>query len=403
MKKDDVLYRAKAGQFSFDEFKKHAQRSPSTTVTVAVNDVIKAKKKGEMKDPEVKIGLIGAHLYLRIKDGKTHVDDFLITKNFTPANDDEPVRDNAYKKKVADFIKSRKALLKDVSDGEAGIKAILVELKRDLQFAQGKVGEAERGAFGYNNPADKVDDLVKAAVVKLRTANDIFDDDIHPVFDEHRSVRAPVGVDSKDVSSYGGPFYLTSVKPVYKKAQEWLKLCNTLVDQMKASAKNARNFVDQSVAKLDSYRLMAVDLKGFAEQEVVAGEACFPSTTPIEDVAQSLTNDLASIKRIKETPPPDPTELPGMVRRYLDNSTGRVVGAKNGYSKLKKHGDNLNDVVSRAKEIPKAYLKDAQIKASLKDIVDAKKAFDGFVKSSNKHLTDAAKVFATIKKEAAKV
>ncbi len=402
MKKEDVLYRAKAGQFDFGEFKRHAQRSPTTTIKTAIGDAVKAKKKGEMKEPEAKIGTIDGNLFLRIKDGSKHVEDFLIVKNFDAGAADAPVRDNAYKKKVADFIRDRKNLLKVVSDGESEIKGIYNELKEDLLRLQDTTREAERGMFGHNDLGARADKTVKDAEGKLKAAQDVFDKTIHPIFDTHRSIRKPEGVDDNDVSDFGGPFYLSVVKPKYQKAAEFIKLCTTTIAQMKVAAKNTHNFVEKADDKLENYRTMAADLKTIAETELAESPKVFPATTPIADVKQSLENDLETIKRVK-TDQPDLEGLDGLVGRYLDNATGRLVGAKNGLSKLKQHTEKMNDIVGRAKDIPKAYVKDREIKTSLKDVVDAKKALDGFVKSSNKHLIEAAKVYAKVKKEAAKV
>ena len=405
MNKSDVLYRAKATAFDFNQFKQHAKKQPSVTVKSAISDAIAAKKNKTMKDPEAKIGLIDGHLFLRIKDGSKHIDDFLIVKNFKSGKDDGPVRDANYTKMVKAFIDQRKALLKTVSDGEAAIKATLDELKSSLAFAQAKAQEAERGVVGYDNIADKVDKIVSQAEAKLAAAKRIFTKDIHPIFDKHRTIRKPEGVDDKDVDGYGGPFYLSTVKPVYKKAVEWLKLGDTTVEQIKAAAKNARRFVDNADDKLSNYRSLAADLKQFAQQEVVDGKASFAKTTPIEDVKESLENDLGRIKSIKATPPPgddDGSKLAGLVRRYLENATGRVVGARNGFTRLEQHGDKMDKIVARLKEIPKAYLKDNTIKAEVKNVAGAKKDLDNFIKSSKKHLVAAAKVYSSIKSEAAK-
>ena len=74
----------------------------------------------------------------------------------------------------------------------------------------------------------------------------------------------------------------------------------------------------------------------------------------------------------------------------------------NGFTRLEQHGDKMDKIVARLKEIPKAYLKDNTIKAEVKNVAGAKKDLDNFIKSSKKHLVAAAKVYSSIKSEAAK-
>ncbi|MEL6235789.1 MAG: hypothetical protein AAFR46_15425, partial [Pseudomonadota bacterium] len=69
MKKDDVKLRAKASSFAPGAAVAIAGRSLPSAVTSAIKDAVKRQKAKELKDPEVKVGLIKGHLYLRLKDG----------------------------------------------------------------------------------------------------------------------------------------------------------------------------------------------------------------------------------------------------------------------------------------------------------------------------------------------
>lgn len=405
MNKEDVVYRAKLAVFDINAIKELSGRSPSSAVKVAIKEMSREKKSGALKDPELKIGKIGPHLYLRAKDKKTHLDDFLLAKNWTapPDPDEAPVRDNAYRRKVADYIEIRKGALEEITMGEKEIKSWLAELQENLAFVQDLIPEAKAGFFGTNNPGDKATEKMHISIEIARTAKNLFDKNVHPPFQEHRNYKMPDGVDIADVDEYGRSFYLTQMRPKYGKAVEYVKLCNTTVAQIRAAAKNVRNFADHRDEEEANYRSMAGELVSLAENEVEAATQVW-GLQPVEEVARAVGDDADKIIGLRaqvEDEGLDPGTAEQLTQRYLSTATERMVTMRNGYSRLKKHIQQMDGIVSRVKTIPKPMQKDRTVKDHIGNIAAAQKQLRTYVKAVDGHIKAAATAFTRVKKEAA--
>ncbi|MEM9198725.1 MAG: hypothetical protein AAGD12_12860 [Pseudomonadota bacterium] len=400
MKKDDVKLRAKASSFNPSDAVALAGRSLPSAVTSAIKDAVKRQKAKELKDPEVKVGLIKGNLYLRLKDGSSHLDDFLLVKNWQdPTANPDPKKDAGYKKSLKDFIDVRMEALAVVQSGEKAVKAEYLKIKEMRLRMLDVLEEAKRGIGYGDRVVETADDIVKDAM-SLAVAADKIRKDIFKTYDEHRTFKTPEGLLQEDVSAYTRAFYLNRMKPAFAKAEEYVELCNTAIGQLRALSKDVRNhakFRDQEDA---NNRSTIDELLKLLRQEQGAIQAVWGSKTPIDAIAESLSADVGKIKKSK-TDPYDETTRMSLVQGHLDNASGRVDGMKNAYSRLKKHLKIVDELAGRVKDLPKAAIKDNEVAAMVKAFGKTRKEIDVYVKECEGHMKKALTTYSTVKKEAA--
>ncbi|MEM9851420.1 MAG: hypothetical protein AAF761_05415 [Pseudomonadota bacterium] len=403
MKKADVIYRAAFARFDMGRITGISGKAIPSAVKNGLQDVKRAIKAGELKNVEMKIGTIEGNLFLRIKAGKTYVDDYLLIRNYAEAGPSEaPVRDRAYQRKVDDYIETRVAAYDQLKAGEQAIKAMKGELETMLDLAQGLADEAKRGGFGTNNPGERAAVVLRDAVGLATEAKRVFDRNVHPPFDTHRNFKKPDGVDTLDIDEYGRSFYLSKWRPVYGKAKEYVKLCNTTVAQIRAAAKNARNFADHAEAAALNYKSMAEELAALAEQEVEDATQVW-GLQPVDGVARAVTQDGTNMAGLRSQESLPQADLEKLTERYLTTASERMVSMNNGIKRLKTHQAKMVQILGRAKTIPKEMLRDKAVKAAVKRMQTADKALLAYVKSCATHAKAATAAFAKVKKVAAEV
>ena len=401
MKKEDVLYRKDVATFDVKEISKISGKPLNNAVKTAIEEAKKATKAGTMKAGEAKIGLIEGHLFLRIKAGSSHEDDFLIAKNFTPPNqDDQPVRDPAYKKKVSDYIEVRTEAYEKLVAGAKALKLELAKLDDLNARALDMVEEAKRGAFGLNNPADRADELVRKAILTTREVERLFTDEVHAPFETHRNFAAPDGVDNVDIAEYSRSYYLTKWRPVYGKAEENRRLAHTALAQIRAAASSARNFADRSDQVGANYESMTTELAALAEREVTAMTQVW-GLQPVDGVARAVATDGEKIVGLRTQAKLAEAEREVLTERYLQTANERMVAMKSSYTRLRKHVDKMAELTGQIKTIPKPQLSLALVKEAVKRILAAEKAMTSYVKTAEGHIKAAGTAYAKVKKEAA--
>lgn len=401
MDKKDVLYRAAADKFDLAQVQKISGKAANTAIKTAIADAKKAKKAGTMKAPEAKIGMIEGHLFLRLKDGSTHIDDFLIAKNFTAPGTPQ-MKGSAYKKLVDDYIKTRTDAFNKLVAGEKAVKAKANEIEQILAQVEDMADEAKRGMFGLNNPADRADGKLREAIALAVDAERLFRDECHQPFDEHRNFKSPTGVDPADVEEYSRSFYLSQWRPKYGKAQEYVKLAKTAVAQIRAAAKNARNFADRRDHADANYISMAEELAALAEGERQAATEVW-GLQPVDSVARAVTEDASRIRGLAEQANLPEKDREALTTRYLQTSNERMVAMKSSYTRLQKHVAKMGEITKKVSAIPKPQLKLAKVKAALLRVAAAQKELAAYAKTSEGHIKAAGKAFAAVKKVAATV
>jgi len=401
MNKDDVLYRAKIATFDIREIGRISGKPINTAVRSAVDDAKKATKAGTMKDGEGKIGTIEGHLFLRIKAGSSHEDDFLLAKNFVGAAV-PVVHDQAYQNKVNTYIQVRTAAYDQLVNGEKAIKARLTTLEQMLGVAQGQADEAKRGGFGMNNPGDRAANTLRQAIALAHEAEQLFQDEVHAPFETHRSFAAPDGVDGQDIAEYSKSYYLTKFRPKYGKADEYRKLCQTTVAMIRAAAKNARNFADRAGEVKVNAVSMAQELEGLAAGEVKAMTKVW-GLQAVDSVQRAIEGDIVRLNETRETPNIPAAEIETLTARYLQTSNERMVAMKNSYSRLQKHVAKMGEIVASLSGIPKDQLKVAEVKEAIKAVDTHSKTMAKYVKTVEGHMKLAGTAYVSMKKEAAKV
>jgi hypothetical protein len=401
MKKEDVLYRAPIDQFDIGKISEISGKATSSALKTAIVEVKKGKKAGTYKKPEGKIGKIDQHLFLRLKDGDTHIDDFLIAKNFTGAAVAVD-KGGAYKGKVAAYIKARTDGYNQLVAGEKQVKRLYGQLMTMLDQVKDTAEEAKRGGFGMTDPGGRAEKKVRDAIVLFTTIEKAFDDECHGPFSLHRDYKRPDDVDEEYVSEYTRTYYLTQWRPVYGKAKEYVELSKTAVAEIRAAAKNARNFADRAQHADANWVSMAEELAALAEGEVTAATKVW-GLQPVEGVAQAVTDDGGKIVGLRTNTNVSDRDRDSMTERYLQTASERMVAMKNGYSRLKKHIEKMDSQVKQLKDIPKPQLKLDAVKTAVRRVDAADKALARYVKTVEGHIKEAGKAFATVKKEAATV
>lgn len=403
MNKADVLYRKDIASFDIAQISKISGKPLNNAVKSALEAAKKAVKSGEMKDGEGKIGLIEGHLFLRIKNGSKHEDDFLLVKNFTPPKDeDKPVRDPAYKKLVSDYIEARTTAYDQLVNGAKAIKAELAKLDEIKDRALDLLEEAKSGTFGYNDPGPRADELVKKAVLSTREIERLFKEEVHAPFDLHRNFASPKGVDNDDIAEYSRSFYLTKWRPVYGKAEENRRMAETTLGQIRDAAHSTRNFADVRSNKAENYTRLVESLATQAGEEVKAMTKVW-GLQPIEDVTKGVNGDA---KRIHDTRTDGQTpvnEREAVTARFLQTANERMVAMKTGYTRLQKHVEKMAEIANQLKGLPKEAASIAKVKEGVKTVAAAQKEMASYVKTVEGHMKDAAKAYANVKKEAATI
>lgn len=399
MNKDDVLYRATIANFSISEIGRISGKPINGAVKTAIDNAKKATKAGTMKAGEGKIGTIDGHLYLRIKDGSSHEDDFLIVKNYTVPGVG-PVRDGAYLRKVADYIQIRTDAFNKLATGEKAIKTILGQLTRILEMVEGNTEEAKRGQYGMETPADRAAKHLKDAIGLGNDAQRTFDDEVHAPFSLHRDYAAPEGVDNADIAEYSRSFYLTKWRPKYGTALEYNKLCQTTIGQIRAEAKNARNFTQNANEANANYTSMIQEQLNLAQGEVRAMTEVW-GLQKVDTVAPAVEKDILNLITMRKNTVLAEDERQTLIGRYLQTSNERMVQMANSHKRLQKHVTKMDEIVQKTKAIPKDQLKLAAVKDAVKGIAEANKAMASYVKDCGAHMKLALGSYAKMKKEAA--
>jgi len=397
MDKADVKYRASIATFDVREVARISGKPVNGAIKTAIENAKKAVKAGTMKAGEGKIGLIDGHLYLRIKDGSSHEDDFLIVKNFT-ATPTAPVRDQQYQTKVNDYIRIRTDAFNQLVAGEKEIKTRLARITDLYSQVQDLVEEAKR--FGMNNPGDRAADLLRQAILLAGEAETLFKDEVHAPFEAHRTYKSPAGVEDADITEYARPWYLAKWRPKYGTADEYRKLCQSTVGQIRAAAKNARNFADHADQTKANYVSMVDELAMQAEGELKAASKVW-GLQPIEGVAEALDKDVERITSLKTTPKITEQEKEVVAQRNLQTANERVVMMANSLKRLQKHVAKMEEITSQVAQVPKDQLKVGEVKAAIKRIETARKGLATYVKACEKHGKNAAAAFGRVKKAAA--
>lgn len=405
MKKEDVLVRAKLDKFNVNCVKEHASKAAPSVVVTALKDLKRDKKAGKVKDPEVKLGLIEGHLFIRIKDGKKYLDDFLIKKNFEAApddGDDAPVKDRAYMQKVKQYRDIRMEAFDQLIAGEKSIKRQLGELEDMLYRVQQIAEEAKAGNFGYSNPGDKAQTVLKDAIAKTKDMKSFFDAEVHAPFSEHRNYKKPDGVATEDVDEWGRSFYLSQWRPKYGKAVEYLKLAQTVVGQIRVAAKNAVNFTERSDNTVQNYRSYAQELAALVKAEVTDAGKVWGLQAP-DEVTRAVTEDKDKLVGLRSQEKLGAADLEALTTRYLNTASERMVALANGFKRLQKHVEKQNEIAARLKTIPKSELKDKEIKNSIADIKKSVSDMKSYHKEVSGYVKSASSAFKEIKKEATAV
>lgn len=392
MKKSDVKYQVKVAQFDQNRAKEIAGRAIPQGAKSLVDAAAKRLKKGEVKDPYVKIGLIKADLYMRIKDGDTDLDEFMLVKDWVdPAGTVAPVRDASYQKKLKDFVDDRRDSLTLIETKTREIKARYTRIESNLERARGNASEAERGSFGYRDVGAEASEKFSDSQRLFGELEKIFDDEIHPLFDRHRTLTKPAGVDDSDVSDWGKDWYLAKMRPKYASAKEYVELAKTAVAETRVAANRAIKFSGQNVNKLDAYRQLAVELLEILRSETDRAQKLWAMSPP-DNVAAGIISDA---KQMKEATDPE------LKIRHFNNASGRLIGLNNGHKRLGKHTAKITEIANRIKEIPREFQADTEIRQSLGALATQVSNHQAYVKTIDGHLKDAVKAFSVAKKLAA--
>lgn len=394
MKKEDVkLSYDDLDTIDWTEVRNTAGQAVPQLAKNVVKDLLKQKKNKEIKKPYAKVGLIGGDMYLRFKDGSSHLDDVLLVKGWTQPGQ-APVRDRAYQKLVDDFIDDRKALLTAVKDGGQIIKHLGMQIEVLLGQIKELAKLAETGAKKGQPDMTAIPaagKIVAAATRLFNQAQAQFDNRVHPPFDTHRTITKPDGVDAIDVSDWGKSWYIQTVNPLYQKAKEALKLAETTLEQINDAKSAVDRWTLQGDQQAENYLATVQKIKDLIEKELASAKGVF-KMAPIDNFEYGLSQDLKSIKERFEAGNNE------VAQRTVDNAAGKSANATSNFKSMRKHLDKLYSLSDGVDKIPKDVRKNGAVKTVCDDISGLVREAKTYDKEVQGHLKGGLKVMEQIKK-----
>jgi len=394
MKKEDVkLSYDDLDGIDWTEVRNTAGQAVPQLAKNVVKDLLKQQKNKEIKKPYAKVGLIGADLYLRFKDGNSHLDDVLLVKGWTQPGQ-APVRDRAYQKLVDDFIEDRQEMATAVKDGGQIVKHLGMQIETLLGQMKDLVKLAETGAKKGQPDMTAIPAAGKIATAATRLYNqakDQFDNRIHPPFDTHRTITKPDGVDAIDVSDWGKSWYIQTVNPMYQKAKEALSLAETTLEQITDGKSAVDRFTLQGDKQAENYLAAAQKIKVLVEKELASAKGIF-KMAPIDNFEYGLSQDLKNIKERFEAGNNE------VAQRTVDNAAGKAANATGNFKSLRKHLDKLYSLSDGVDKIPKDVRKTGAVKTTCEEISDLVREAKSYDKEVQGQLKAGLKVMEQIKK-----
>lgn len=396
MNKEDVkLSYATLSALKWDEIKTVCGRAAPQTAQAMYTEMRKRLNAKELKKPSAKVGLIKGNLFLRFKDGSTHLGDVLLVRAWKPVAT-SAASDPALEARAKDFIESRKLLQQKVLNGKRILKAYLTPLegyKLDIDKACLAAQTAKRKNLPPDTQAvSKAKTILEGAGRLKADSHKHFDKEVHPIFETHRQIALPEGLTEESISGWGKSFYLT-VGTEYNKAAEYLKMIDTTVDQIGAAVESLTNWTSGAVDALALHTKHAAELQSQSAQEWKAMQDIFDGTSSIEQLAENITqtnlpNLLAALKSGNDK----------LALANADTATVKVQKAGENYKLMQKHWVRLQQLSGQVSGIPSGMVREVGIAPHIKAITDDLKAAKEFVKQQQKLLEAGLKAYQEVRK-----
>ena len=364
--------------------------SPPTTAKALFLEVSKKLKAKAVKKPYAKVGLIKGNMYLRFKDGSTHLGDTLLTKNWTPPAAAAPV--DAKSRKIADdFIDERKALKTAVDTGKDVIKQLSTQVAALRERIEGMLKTAQKGGAPQTMIAEAAQ-VVTGATHYATQAHTRHDDQVYPLFSQHRTMPLPKNIDLTLVAGYDKEFFLT-VGTEYTKLTNYLKTLDSDLEQIQEIKLSIDRLVvggqDAAASKRQSLQRVADEVRA----EFDAMKAALDGTKTLDRLAPNLRDkDIGAIRDDFAAG----NQTTGFGR--AEASTVKVQKAAANFKIMQKHHARLNELAEDGRKAAKDLSKDPAAKITLKQIEDDVKAAKTFADQQQAYMKDGLTAYAELKK-----
>ena len=392
MDKADVFYEEDdIGKVDWGKIQKYGVQIPSAA-RKAVEDAAAQVKAKKLKAPYVKVGTIGKDLYLRIKDGSSHIADVKLASNWQPPVEEGEVSPE-YAKSLKSFVEHKEQLLKHVDkhfkqmeqdSKEAESQTELAETLRDM-CEKNQSGDAKANAVKAGEAAAKV--------AKIHTdARARFDKEFMPYYDKHRTNKFDKDafdppVNAKDNKQYSHVW--PQACKVYKNIDNLLHRINGFEETAQLAAKEATTWADSGSDKSAVYVVMAGDVLAIVKSRHASARAV-TNKINYADREKNFKEKLATLVKAK-------TQEEKAAN--LNQSTMLMDEMDNAAQNIAMHfKDGAIAFKGMAGRIPKDALKAKELKPVLDKVKEEFTSFTAYKTAYDTVLGKCQKIYAAIVK-----
>lgn len=396
MEKTDVkLSYASLSAVNWDEIRTLCGRAAPSTAKALHDEVRKKFNAKTVKKPYVKVGLIKGHLFIRYKDGTSHLGDVLLARDWNapaPTVDTDP----QVARRTHEYIEERKALEETVLVGKRILKQYQLQLadyKTELDGLARAAQEArKRKAAPDPKAPQRAADLDRTARKLQEMGHAQMDDKIFPPFAKHRTVTIPDGVDPQAADGWGKNFYL-KVGTEFSKASEYLRMIDATAEHIAHAAQQVIAWTQEGADALALYRQQAQALAQQVHGELEAMQAALAGTHAIDQMSRHFLERTLPDVRENLDKGEDRLAL-GMV----DACTTKMNKAAQAFKMMGKRHARLTQLAQGAAKLPKEAAKDATVAKLLKAIDDDVKAAKLFARTQQDFLEQGMSAYKEVRK-----